>query len=565
MKSLRCFVKPAAFALNAGLATVAASPAMAQIVINEIVKEERTAGSGAFNPDAREFIELYNAGTEPVNLAGWSLKVIDLLTGSLSITDNLPEDTIAPGGYFVIGAASVPNVNYTPPGTEGTELYPDLIGHLIELQSPSSALEDAIAYETYRAFAGTTPVGFSNLSAPQIAQIDQGFRSQLISMNAVAPNSIVSWSRYRDGVDTNSNGRDFGILPVTPGASNALPQVSAHTIPDVDSMTPGTTLSDAYYASFVQPRVIDPTVVSAANPRQIPSSPQGGNAIVVWDESGGGNSAYSRELVNSFDLYAYIDTTPLGVAVTTNGEEWETTSYGIGSTDPFYSNPDPTGGIFTSTSNLSNGSTGLGWVYQQYENPTDPLLSFSRMALVDFGGGGNSNGSHVDFNWTVIETIDVSGMDADWYRLGIDYDPTTGDVVARFDDQVFEFSTTPDIAGTFFVGYREAITGAVSLRANLHNPAIYDLYAEAAPIVGDYDGNGTVGPEDYTVWANTYGSSVTAGSGADGNSDGVVNAADYTVWRDADAASIATAVPEPTAMAVIAMAGLLGATGWRRR
>jgi hypothetical protein len=560
MKSLRCFVKPAAFALNAGLATVAASPAVAQIVINEIVKEERTAGSGAVTPDTREFIELYNAGSESIDLTGWSLNVVDLLTGSTAVTDTIPSGTIAPGGYFVIGGSGVPEADYSP---VPTDLYADLTGHLIELRSPS-ALEDAIAYETYRVFTATGP-GFTNLSAPQIAQIDQGFRSQLISMNAVAPNSVVSWSRYRDGVDTNSNGLDFGILPITPGATNALPQASAHTIPDVDSMTPGTTLSDAYYASFVQPRVIDPTVVSAANPRQIPSSPQGGNAIVVWDESGGGNSAYSRELVNSFDLYAYIDTTPLGVAVTTNGEEWETTSYGIGSTDPFYSNPDPTGGIFTETSNLSNGSTGLGWVYQQYENPLTPEDSFSRMALVDFGGGGNSNGSHVDFNWTVIETIDVSGMDADWYRLGIDYDPTTGDVVARFDDQVFEFSTTPDIAGTFFVGYREAITGAVSLRANLHNPAIYDLYAEAAPIVGDYDGNGTVGPEDYTVWANTYGSSVTAGSGADGNSDGVVNAADYTVWRDADAASIATAVPEPTAMAVIAMAGLLGATGWRRR
>jgi len=560
MKSFRCFLKPAAFTLNAGLATVAVSPAMAQIVINEIVKEERTAGSLAVSPDTREFIELYNAGTETINLAGWSLGVVDLLTGAAGTVDTIPSGTIAPGGYFVVGGAAVPGVNYSP---VDTDLYADLTGHLIELRSPS-ALEDAIAYETYRVFAGTTPPRFNNLSALQVAQIDQGFRSQLISMNAAAPNSVISWARYRDGVDTNSNGRDFGILPATPGATNALPQAAAHTVPDVDALAPGSVLSSNYYASFVQPRVIDPTAVSVANPRAIPRSPQGGNAIVAWDNTGGGNASYSKELVNSFDLYAYIDTAPLGIGVTTNTEEWETVSYGIGSTDPFYGNPDPTGGIFTTTSNLTNGSTGIGWVYQQYENPANTAESFSRLALVDFGGGGNSNGGHVDFDWTVIQTIDVSGMDADWYRLGIDYDPTTGEVVARFDDQVFEFSTTPDIAGTFFVGYREAITSDQT-RLSLLNPPIYDLYEEVTSVVGDYNGNGTVGQEDYTLWASTYGSTVTAGSGADGNGDGVVNAADYTVWRDADAASIATAVPEPTAFAGALLTALIGASGWRRR
>jgi hypothetical protein len=562
MKPLHCFFKPAAFALNAGLVAVAASPAMAQIVINEIVKEERTAGGGALDPDTREFIELYNAGTETIDLTGWSLGVVDLLSGSTSTVDVIPSGTIAPGGYFVIGGAGVPQADYVP---VPSNLYPDLTANLIELRDPAASLVDAIGYDIYRVFTATGP-RFGNLSAEQIAQIDKGFRGPLFSPNnTVVNNSLLSWGRYRDGVDTNANGLDFGILPVTPGASNTLPQAAAHTIPDVDSLAPGTDLSDAYYGSFTLPRVVDPTVVSTVNPRAIPASPQGGNAIAAWDNSGGGNAVYSRELVNSFDLYAYLDTTPLGVASTTNGEEWETTAYGIGSTDPLYQHPDPTGGIFVPTFNPQNGSTGVGWVYQQYENAANPSADFSRLALVDFGSGGNSSGSNPDFEWTVIETIDVTGMDADWYRLGIDYDPTTGDVVATFDDQVFEFNTTPDVAGTFFVGYREAITGAVSLRLDKHNPPIYDLYEEVASVVGDYNSNGTVGPEDYTVWANTYGSSVTAGSGADGNGDGVVNAADYTVWRDADAASLATAVPEPTAMAAIAIAGLLGATGWRRR
>jgi hypothetical protein len=46
---------------------------------------------------------------------------------------------------------------------------------------------------------------------------------------------------------------------------------------------------------------------------------------------------------------------------------------------------------------------------------------------------------------------------------------------------------------------------------------------------GDYDGNGTVGNEDYDLWRANFG---TANAATDGNGDGVVDSADYVVWRD---------------------------------
>jgi hypothetical protein len=77
-------------------------------------------------------------------------------------------------------------------------------------------------------------------------------------------------------------------------------------------------------------------------------------------------------------------------------------------------------------------------------------------------------------------------------------------------------------------------------------------------LAGDYDTNGVVEQADYDLWAQTYGSTVTPSTGADGNGDGLIDAADYTVWRNAIAPSPMMAVPEPAAclIAILALANL---------
>jgi len=80
--------------------------------------------------------------------------------------------------------------------------------------------------------------------------------------------------------------------------------------------------------------------------------------------------------------------------------------------------------------------------------------------------------------------------------------------------------------------------------------------------LGDYDGDGSVGPEDYDVWKANFG---TANAAADGNGDGLVNAADYTVWRNhlgqaagsGSAGASPSPVPEPHGWMLLAVAGLL--------
>lgn len=79
---------------------------------------------------------------------------------------------------------------------------------------------------------------------------------------------------------------------------------------------------------------------------------------------------------------------------------------------------------------------------------------------------------------------------------------------------------------------------------------------ELLPLAGDYNSDGTIDTADHDTWISAYGSSVTAGEGADGNGDGLIDASDYTVWRDAfDAGSQVLSVPEPGSGTVV-LAGL---------
>jgi hypothetical protein len=81
-----------------------------------------------------------------------------------------------------------------------------------------------------------------------------------------------------------------------------------------------------------------------------------------------------------------------------------------------------------------------------------------------------------------------------------------------------------------------------------------------AALPGDYDGNGSVGLEDYMRWRASVGS--TGSLAADGNGDHVVDTADYVLWRKnfgsgssavpGQATNLTPAsIPEPATMVVL--------------
>ena len=311
----------------------------------------------------------------------------------------IPGGTIlAAGDYYVVGDPAVPNVDLIAAATLEND------NESIELYDAAGSLLDAVIYEANK---GT---GFA--SAPVLAQANVGYWGNVTTIES----TFQSTSRWRDGRDTNTNGRDFGLIPWTPGASNNLPVNPAYQIPDVDPDAVGSDVT-GLTGSFVNPTVIDPTVADGNNPNAIPASPQGGNAIVAWDPSGGGDTAASNELADQFLISAYLDTRPLGAG----GAEQST--FGLGTTDTFHNFADINDDLFPGPGVTANGNIGVGWFFEKEDS-----ASITRLSLIDFGKGGNSEPGT---DWTVITTIDLFGEASGWHTLAIDYDAATGDVVAE--------------------------------------------------------------------------------------------------------------------------------------
>jgi autotransporter-associated beta strand protein len=140
------------------------------------------------------------------------------------------------------------------------------------------------------------------------------------------------------------------------------------------------------------------------------------------------------------------------------------------------------------------------------------------------------------------------------------FTPSHGDVVEvlHADDGIF---------GEFVDFDLPLLAGNLSWNVIYSNFSV--LLEATTRLPGDYDYNGSVGPEDYARWKELYG---TGHPAADGNGDGIVDAVDYTVWRNhatpgAGAGGLAGglhfAVPEPAGAALAVLA--LALTGGGRR
>ncbi|MFT4511991.1 MAG: hypothetical protein ACI89X_000679 [Planctomycetota bacterium] len=395
----------------------------APVVINEFSYDDSST-------DDHEYIELFNRSGAAVDVSGWSLVGDD--SNGVNFTEVFPAGTIiAAGDYLVLGDTLVPNIDifrasgFLQNSNESITLF----------DATGTGIVDTLIYEANK--------GVFN---PALAE-GEGIWGNFTLIEGLE----TSWSRLRDGYDTNNNGNDFRVQPWSPGTSNTLPLLS-QTFDVFDGQTVGNDILD-WQGSFVSPKIIDPALVDTNNPSVIPASPQGGLAAVLWDSSGGGDHA--MQLSNpatdvNAEAYVYIDATPL---VTGELEMW---SFGYGTSGTFYNLPDPT----TLLGFAANGDTGFVWTYVRDD-------SGGTIYLMDRNDGGM--GASALSGPIVVGSIPiVAGVNDGWQRILLNINGTSAE--GRFggsfgapDGTLFS-ATIASAERALYIGYREQVLGTLGAR-----------------------------------------------------------------------------------------------------
>ncbi|HVS16403.1 MAG TPA: lamin tail domain-containing protein [Thermoanaerobaculia bacterium] len=251
-----------------GAANACGVPSGGDLVINEVDYDQPST-------DTAEFLELKNTGDSAVDLAGWTVELINGASGGATVyaTIALPAVSLAAGDYFVVcaNAATVKNcdLDVSPDTNLIQNGAPDAVALLF-----GGAVVDALSYE------GDVP-GFV-----------EGSGAGLVDPANVAN---VSLSRLPDGADTDQNNVDFSLRCATPGAANTAADTSCPdvgpaqlVINEVDYDQPG---SDA--AEFIELKN------TGLGPVEL-----GGVSLQLINGSGGGAAVYSTIALPAVSLAA---------------------------------------------------------------------------------------------------------------------------------------------------------------------------------------------------------------------------------------------------------------------
>jgi len=144
------------------------------------------------------------------------------------------------------------------------------------------------------------------------------------------------------------------------------------------------------------------------------------------------------------------------------------------------------------------------------------------------------------------------------YSTGIQNNPDLDPILRTPNGQPVRFNFTPGQVNDL-IAFLNTLTDTDLLTNSIFaNPFV--------TLDGDYNADGVVDDDDYSVWLESFGSTTLLS--ADGNLDGLVDAADYSLWRDNRgrswrdlqgtlAVANSQAVPEPTSAVALVCAVLL--------
>ena len=198
------------------LALSASAPAHGTIVISQVYGGGGNSGAIYRN----DFIELFNRGTNAVNVSGWSVQYASASGSTWQVTPL--SGTIAPGSYYLIQEAAGAGGGAALPAPDATGSIPiSVSGGKIALISNSVSL------------AVSCPVGASNVAD----FVGYGSATCAETSPAESHSNTTSVRRNFNGcMETENNGTDFSETAVLPrnGASPAYP---CDTPPDARSIS----------------------------------------------------------------------------------------------------------------------------------------------------------------------------------------------------------------------------------------------------------------------------------------------------------------------------------------
>lgn len=218
--------------LGGASATAAVPIRRAGLVLNEIDCAQPDT------PDAEEFVELLNAGPDPVHLGSLVLVLIDGIrvpAGEVRRVSLAPAGTLAPGAYLVIAGArvtaTVPSGVRVLPLAPAQDAIPDPVGGALLIDDGSGAILDRVSYgrairdaETH--FTGGRLCRVDGLveicslvgGSVTVSLVEGTPLSPAVADPADAPGSLC---RAPDGQDTDDAATDWRVCTTpTPGATN---------------------------------------------------------------------------------------------------------------------------------------------------------------------------------------------------------------------------------------------------------------------------------------------------------------------------------------------------------
>lgn len=384
-----------AAALMAGLS--ASAHADSPVVISQVYGGGGNSGATIKN----DFIELFNRGTQPVNLTGWSVQYASAAGASWQVTKISGTPVLQPGQYYLVQEAA---------GTgAGSLLTPDTTGTI-----PMSGTAGKVALvNDSNALSGAAPSGATLVDL-------LGFNAGYFEgSNGPGLSNTTAALRANGGcTDTDNNGSDFATgAPAPRNTASALHSCSAPPAPPIVASCPASLSMAVGYAGVADlsatdaDGVVNNAVITSATVPGISlvnflaASAAGANATVSLNVAAGVPQG-SYPVVVRFDNDQAQQTSctiNVSVAVPTAVTHTIPQIQGPGETSPYAGSVQTTEGVVTA-------KVGSGFFIQDAVGDGNPQTSDGIFVYTTAANTGTVQvGDQVRITGTVSDYAPVAG------------------------------------------------------------------------------------------------------------------------------------------------------------